>query len=87
MQPDEQWRSFSRHHRAVEVELEALRVAVALYQKQFRKLAELFPSLELEQIEIPERTPEWRGETYRDADRKFPPGITEHLDWLDKSDY
>lgn len=87
MMPDEVWRSFSRHHRAMEIELEAYREWVNAALNRLSAFAAVFPDADLTVPELPKQTPPWNGMTYRDANGKWPNDIRNHCDWLDSSDY
>lgn len=87
MDPAEAWISLSRHHIALEKETENLRIIVAKYEKQVKKIKELFPDIDIKIFPAPVATSEWRGRTYRDKNGKFPNDISAHLDWLSREDY
>jgi hypothetical protein len=87
MTVDEQWRSFSRHHKAMEIELEAYRIWAKMAGEYFGKFSDLFPGMIIEMPEVPPKTPKWKGETYRDSNGKFPNDIMEHCDWLSIEDF
>lgn len=88
MDPAQAWKSFSRHHQVMELELEAVRERCNFLSAQIAKIRALFPSIDLpEGPPIPTPTPPWRGMTYRDKDGEFPSDIREHLDWLSKEDF
>ena len=80
MQPDEAWRSFSRHHAAMEVELEA-------YREWAKQATMLFPDISIHLPNIPPKTPSWSGQTYRDKNGEWPSDIRKHCDWLSKKDF
>jgi len=87
MDPSEAWRSFSRHHTVMEIELEKLREIVCKYEKQIDQIKIYFPSMNVKKFHKPEETPSWSGQTYRDKNGKMPYGIMEHLDWLAEEDF
>ena len=87
MAPDEQWRSLSRHHHAVESELEAYRAWSERAKERLNAIKVFIPSIEIDLPELPPKTPPWKGTTYRDKDGKWPSDIIKHCDWLSNDDY
>jgi hypothetical protein len=87
MDPAETWKSFSRHHRVLELETEAWRVWGKATIEKLDELKRLFPGVDLTGPPMPMETPRWKGLTYRDGKGRFPNDIREHLDWLSEDDF
>ena len=87
MAPDEAWRSFSRHHAAMESELEAYRNWAHIALTKLAAVKKAIPGVDVSVPKLPEETPSWDGTTYRDKNGKWPSDIREHCDWLSNEDY
>ena len=86
MNPAEQWTSFSRHHKAMEIELEAYRDWARIALTRLSAVKGVFPDINISVPELPNETPSWTGQTYRDKQGEWPSDILEYCDWLDKKE-
>ena len=83
MEFDEQWKTLTRHHNAVEKETEALREVVRRQQEIIQRVKALFPSIDLGRMpEIPEVTAPWKKTTFVLPNGSFMGGVIPHFDWL-----